>query len=110
MVCPSTHAVDQFKSFLNPRQSHFLHWISGSIPSGEIQHPPTAYFSKSNTSGSGIPYKICRIDPIAPQPAQIKDLIRLRRLVVMLQNYWAAHTHQASDPNDKTDLMATMQA
>jgi hypothetical protein len=84
--------VDQLRSFLTPSQSHSLQRISGSIPNGDTQHPPTAYLSKSKNSGSGIPYKIWRIDPIAAQPGQMRELVRLRRLVAMFKSYRLALT------------------
>ena len=87
-----TNPVDQLRFSLKPSQLHSLQRISGSIPKGETQHPPTAYFSKSKNSGSGIPYKIWRIDPIAAQPGHTKDLIRLCLLVFIFQSYRVALT------------------
>jgi hypothetical protein len=67
----------------NPSHSQLLHLKSGSLPSPFMQHPPTAYFSKSKLSGSGIPYTIFRNVPISEHPGHTKPLILLRRFVVM---------------------------
>lgn len=92
LTTPRCTQYSQLKSFRMPSHSQSLHRISGSDPSPFMQHPPTAYFSKSKKSGSGIPYRIWRIAPMAAQLGQIKDLIRLRRLVVIMESYSPAMT------------------